>query len=278
MSFSMLGKLNRRNHRKVAVIDNRIAFVGGMNICESHSEVYSGIQAWRDTMLELEGPAILALLEAFESAWAAPIHEIFNIKIKKNFLQQKEDRRRREIAWLNWVRRNHSRRLRAHARHYLLRRFVMANRRIWITTPYFVPPPKMLHLLRKMAWSGVDVRLIVPKKSDIWFMTWVSRAFYFSMLRAGVRVFEYEPRVLHAKTMIVDDWFLVGSANFNHRSFLHDLEVEVRVAESSSRAVLVSQFEIDQAFSSEVLPTTWARRMFIPRIVGWFFTRFRYWF
>jgi cardiolipin synthase len=154
----------------------------------------------------------------------------------------------------------------------------MANRRIWITTPYFVPPPKMLHLLRKMAWSGVDVRLIVPKKSDIWFMTWVSRAFYFSMLRAGVRVFEYEPRVLHAKTMIVDDWFLVGSANFNHRSFLHDLEVEVRVAESSSRAVLVSQFEIDQAFSSEVLPTTWARRMFIPRIVGWFFTRFRYWF
>lgn len=261
--------MNRRNHRKVTILDGKVAYLGGMNICANHSTECSGLNAWRDTMVRVEGArGVRTLRQAFEMAWRMPR--------KKKFWRRLR-RRAQKVAGFGLVRLNYSRRARLRFHRELFRRLVRAQKRIWITTPYFVPPPSIYRALRVAAWSGVDVRILVPAKNDVWFMKIVGRAYYGALQASGARIFEYEPSILHAKTTIIDDWVTVGSANYNHRSFLHDLEVEVRLVSPEATLTLERQFLADQHESREVLPWRWRRRMFWMRITERLMLRFRYW-
>jgi cardiolipin synthase len=102
-----------------------------------------------------------------------------------------------------------------------------ARQRIWIASAYFVPNGQLLRALMSAAKRGVDVRILLPRISDVRFMPWVSRVFYESLIKYGVEVYEYSPRVLHAKMMLVDETAWIGSSNLNHRSLLHDTELDV---------------------------------------------------
>ena len=233
----LFGRLNSRNHRKVWVIDQEIAFVGSMNV--------SAPNQWRDTGVKVTGPGVYLLYEAFQKAWYRRRRKLFGLKEKT-------------VAWSKLpVRLNNTHRRRRFLYRDFLRRILSAQKRVWIANAYFVPDGTLIHALRVAAWAGVDVRLMLPHRSDVVFVRWVSTLYYFSLLKAGVRVFEYLPPTLHAKTALLDNWALVGSSNLNHRSLIHDLEVDIVLSHKSSIQDLALQYQEDCLYSQEITLENW---------------------
>ena len=108
-------------------------------------------------------------------------------------------------------------------------------------------------------------------------MPWASNTFYASLLRAGVRIFEYLPAMLHAKTLIIDDWMLIGSSNLNHRSLLHDFEVDANIRQVTSRTALEQQFLLDLTSAKEIYLNDWHKRPLLQRIIGKLLLYTKYW-
>ena len=140
-----------------------------------------------------------------------------------------------------------------------------------------MPDHFLLRKLKEAAHKGIDVRILLPQHSDVIFMPWASKAFYYSLLKAGVRIFEYQPSILHAKTLIIDDWFLVGSSNLNHRSLRHDLEVDVNICTSRAKSSLNQQFLLDLAQSKEIFLSDWQKRPWYQNLVGKLILYIKYW-
>ncbi len=271
-------KLNRRNHRKVCVIDNKLAWLGSMNVCENLLRFYAGERAWRDTGVRVEGESVQALIFAFERAWI----RAWGGKMRSFRLQESNlSPTFRQIRYF-WkinplVRLNLSFYLRNFYYQDLLNRLHSATQRIWITSAYFIPSGAILRALRAAAWAGVDVRILVSRKMDVRMVRWLTSILLYELLRAGVKVFEYEPRVLHAKTILIDYWATIGSSNLNHRSLIHDLEVDVVVQKPASLADLEKYFLRDEANAEEMNSKGWKQRFWLQRILGRIFFFFRYW-
>lgn len=259
-----LSGINERNHRKVCVIDEERAWMGGMNISLAHKD-------WRDTGVIVGGNSVASLLHAFESAWAKAWRP--NYSRREHF--QKKFRRRLRPQQLVRLNLNYQER---RSRYFeLLSKIDLAQKRIWITNAYFVPPQRFLRQLQETARRGVDVKIIVTKKCDIFFIPWVSKALYYELLRSGVRIFEYLTDPLHAKTMVIDDWATVGSSNLNHRSFFHDLEVDIVLTQDESLTALTRQFHIDLTHSRELTQSDWKKRPWYVRFFGKLLLHLRYW-
>lgn len=260
--FIMFRKINNRDHRKVFLIDQKIAFVGSQNINKVHSETLSLNHAWRDTGVEVQGPPVEQLVSTSEFAWK---------KAKPDGLK---------YSW-----RFHERVLRLSARrkHRLMRiremikSFNQAQKRIWITTAYFLPNRKTVRALASAAKRGVDVTLCLPAMSDMPFMKWTSWLLYDRLLKAGVKIYEYQDRILHAKSLIVDGWGTVGTYNFNHRSLIHDLEVEVVMDKPQWIEILEKQWAIDLKKSKFIKPDGKGYSNIFLRLIANIFYWFRYW-
>jgi cardiolipin synthase len=252
----LLQKLNNRNHRKVCIIDERRAFVGSMNVIEYHLASCVGDTAWRDTGVYLEGREAAVLVSSFNELWH---NERRGFRLRR----RKRSAHSGDLILLN-VRRSQR------SENYLdlLVRMLSAKERIWIENAYFVPDASLIRVLGVAAGSGVDVKVLVPAFSDVVFIPWVASAFHLGLLRAGVRVFEYTKCVLHAKTMVIDEWGLVGSSNLNHRSLLHDLEADAVLVDAESCRSLQQQFELDCAHGQEVTLENWRRRPLLERVIG----------
>lgn len=262
--MAKLRQLNRRNHRKLVVIDEQSAFAGSMNISAVH--LAAGEKpGWRDTGVSVSGPAVAILETAMERAWA-PMRKRFRKKLRPAW---------RDLSEL--ARLNTSRRMRRMNYRDLKRRIRGATDSIWITTPYFVPSREILSGLIDAGRRGVDVRLLLPSHSDVFFMTWVGAAFHHELMKVGVIVYEYLPSVLHAKILIVDDWATVGSSNFNHRSLLHDLEVDIVITHRENRTELRNTFFDDIDRSRKLSADSWSARSLFARAVGRLLLLFRYW-
>jgi len=250
--FSFFGigysHINKRLHRKLCLIDHETAFIGSFNITDEKN---------RDTGVRLKGGPIGLLTDAFERIW--------------NRNGSRIPRRTR----MGWVRLNENKKLRRTHHQDLIRRIREAKQRIWITNAYFVPPFFILRSLCRAGLEGLDVRLILPAHPDHVFMKWMAEAFYRTLLSSGVRVFEYEQSFLHAKTILIDDWVMVGSTNLNHRSLVHDLEVDVVLHQGTSKMTLAAQFEKDLAGSRE-LEYSKIRFSRISRIIQWALHFFRF--
>jgi cardiolipin synthase len=248
-------KLNRRNHRKVCVVDRSIAFLGGMNISACHLKCYSGKNAWRDTGVRVVGKGVLILTAAFEKCWdyRTLTHPIRRPRIKN-------------LSSHRLIKLNDTWRRRRNYQQEILRRVNRAKNRVWITTTYFVPEFLLIRALRKTASRSIDVRILLPRKNDLWFMKWINQAFYSLLLSSGIRIFEYLPTTLHAKIMIVDDWMTVGSSNRNYRSWLHDLEVDLVITHSRSKSDLCSQFIRDLEAAQEIELMHWKKRSWLRAI------------
>ena len=260
----MFRRLNHRTHRKIVIVDGRTAFVGSFNVTKYHLASEMGASAWRDTAVVVEGEGVKALSSSFEDVWGGRLRRI------------KRRLRRRPLFSSPLVRLNVTGRQRREAYLDLLVRIVGAKKRVWITNAYFVPDGSLLRVLSLVAREGVDVRILVPGFSDVVFIPWVTSAFHFGLLSAGVKIFEYRGSVLHAKTMLLDEWGLIGSSNLNHRSLLHDLEADIVVTDSKSLGEMEQSFGHDLGRAVEVTLDTWRQRPLIERILGRVLLWFRY--
>jgi len=229
----LLDVMYRRNHRKTCIIDRRIMWIGSFNISRSHLPEEQDGQNWRDTAIRLEGVDTENLQNAFNSTW----ENDRSLIPRRTFSP--------EAIRLN---NRHRRKLRID----LLRRMARTSSRVWITNAYFVPSNLLLRHLKKAARRGVDVRILLPGTSDVFFMPLVSAMFYRNLLTAGVRIYEYADGILHAKLMILDDWMTVGSTNIDYISLYHNLEVEAVVALPQTKKVLEDQFLHDLTRAEEI--------------------------
>lgn len=265
----VLRRLNRRNHRKVSVIDGKIGFVGSVNVTVCHSQKFAGPAFWRDTCVRLEGHGILELKNAFDHAWQRAQSATAPQKLKIRF-----SLRRRDVSTSRPVSLNYTRRLRKQSRLRFVQTLELARKRIWISNAYLAPPSNIARALRRAAKRGVDVRVLVPSRSDVWFMSFIARAYYRLLLKSGIRIFEYGPRFLHAKCLIIDNEAMIGSTNMNRRSFLHDLEVDVRLDHPDSIAKLSEQYVRDLETSSEIFNRGTIVGSRLGRLLNYLF---RYW-
>ncbi len=260
----LLLRINRRNHRKICLIDQKIVYLGSFNISKNHVTQHGTSLGWRDTGVRLSTVNTDELVDAFEKVWSGkPLNVKFTTYFKEVQLDPlfrlNNQRHRRKVLYKN-----------------LLQRFQKSRQRIWITNAYFVPDIFLLRKLIKAARRGVDVRILLPHQADIAFMPWASKMFYERLLSAGVRIFEYLPTMLHAKTLIIDSWMTIGSSNLNHRSLLHDLEVDYCVQGDEAKFELLQQFLIDLTYAREIKFCDLKVRPWYQRIIGTLLLYLRY--
>jgi cardiolipin synthase len=243
----------RRDHRKVIAIDGDWASVSGMCIGDEWAgDPEQGIPAWRDTGVEFRGPVAAVIDRAFAKTWGAaggflPLDE---------FPDPKQVRPAGNVA-VRVVEGEPGR-----SRIYRISQFVSVGveRRLWITDPYFVLPPAMAEALASAARDGVDVRVLVPAYNNWPIVGGMSRAGYRPLLDAGVRLFEWEGPMIHAKTAVADGfWSRVGSSNLNLASLLGNWELDVAVTDVSFAREMEALFERDLESSVEVTLTSSAR-------------------
>lgn len=240
--FGSIFKLNQRLHKKLWVIDRKVAYLGSLNIDTRHmSERYGG-EGWRDTGIRVQGARIGLLIASFERDWSHTTG-YYNDDNDSMFFQEK-------------IRLNHSPALRYYSNQLFLKRLRRAKNRIWLTNPYFVPTRKILSALKKAAKRGVDVRVIVPSVSDLKWFPLVNSLYYRTLLREGIKIYEYNPSILHAKVNIVDDWASLGSSNLNSRSIKHDFEIDLEISKKENFELLLKQFQRDIFHSSLVKKST----------------------
>jgi len=221
--------LNLRSHRKIVVIDGRIGYTGSVNISDDHDERQRE-DAFRDLHLRLEGEAVLRLQRVFVEDWiyAAGDDAGDDACIAEIAAQTPPPADPGEIPALVLASGPDSSWEAIHRLH--VGAIHGARQRVWLATPYFVPGEAAMMALTSAALAGLDVRLLVPKRSDSVLVTLAARSYFDDLLAAGVRVHEYGPRMLHTKALLVDDHqVLIGSANFDHRSFRLNFEVSVLI-------------------------------------------------
>lgn len=258
--FFLLSVINSRNHRKTCIIDSWVHWIGSFNFSSTHLHSDQGGENWRDTAIRLETDND-EVHQAFQRIWQRT-HSI---------------RPRLPEGFPGYFRINDSRRKRRLLYRDLLGHLTRAHSRIWITTPYFIPGPRLQKRLRNAAKKGVDVRLLLPSVSDVFFMPWASLFFYQQLLKAGVKVYEYQAGILHAKTLIVDYWATIGSSNMNSRSILHDLEIDYVLQKHSSLEQLENHFLDDLKQSKQIAIEDIQKRKPIIKLLGRLALSLRYW-
>lgn len=249
-------RYNRRNHRKLLVVDGHCAYIGGFNIHRENSRSVYGSQRWRDTHVRVEGPLAGVAMQLFGRFWMGRKRPAAMPDDGGDLLLSNYTRGARRL--LNGTFTS----MLSHARH-----------RICITTPYFVPERRIQRQITDAAARGVEVRLLVPGKSDVRLAQWAARAAYEGLLASGVRIYEYLPRVLHAKTIVIDGAYAtVGTANIDYRSFLLNYELNLFSRDVHLCADLEKQFHEDLAHSEEIHGEHWARRPWLDKLLelaGW---------
>lgn len=253
-------RVNHGTHRKYCLIDGKQLWVGSMNIYDEHSESLMGALAWRDVGVYVEGVQVSIAKKAFLRSFES------NRTLKK--MEYKEN---------SLILLNQTRSLKRINRSTQMSRIKNARHRIWIETPYFVPLARLLLLLMKKQRDGLDIRIIVPKRNDVWITKWISYTYLFQLARKGIKVYEYEPRFLHSKIFVVDNWVIVGSTNLNHRSFLHDLEMDVVLTHSAVKDQVVQQMLEDMKQSVPLNKDIWTAFPLWKRILSRILSIFSYW-
>ena len=262
---------NTRLHRKILIVDGRVAFTGGLNIAEEYDAEDSGGGGWRDTHVRIEGPVVREMGKIALRLW----EWYAGVKLDTNrFLPFPDPSGDLRCMALDNQRRRHRRNIRK----AYVRAISRAQRYVYITNAYFVPDRGTRRALRNACRRGVDVRVIVPAHCDIPVVGLAGRLLFERMLRGGVRIYEWQKQVLHAKTAVVDGlWSTVGSFNLDHRSVFHNLEVNVSIAGEEFGSRMVDIFMEDLHHCSEIRLPDWRRRPWTNKILERFWYEFRHW-
>lgn len=251
----------QRNHRKLLVVDGREVFLGGFNIRRLNSRRLHGARRRRDTHVRVSGPLATLAIGHFDRLWH-DAHQLPASAIPK-------DPKNMEALLVASYSRHCQHRLAClHAG-----LIAKAQSHIYLTSPYFGPGIMVDQALQAAATRGVDVRLLVPRKGDPLVAGWATKASYAPLLAAGVRIYEYLPRQLHAKTLVIDaTWAVVGSANLDYLSLFVNQELVLIARDRTLAEQLQAQYIEDLAEAEEITLSAWRRRGWGARgleAIGW---------
>jgi cardiolipin synthase len=248
-----------RDHRKLLVVDRRIGFTGGMNIGVEYGSPSAPGGPWRDSHVRVAGPAAWDLAIVFSEGWELAGGEPLDLPrlaiavagdpgARVLVLDARPMRGNREAAAA------------------LVAIAAAARRRLWITNAYFAPGHTAVRVLGNAARRGVDVRLLLPGRSDVPIVRHAGHGYFADLLRRGVRIFEYQAAVLHAKSLVADGYLaVVGSTNLDFRSFLFNAECNLVVLDAPFAARLERDFADDLAQAVEITRDAWRRRSLLHR-------------
>jgi cardiolipin synthase len=256
LKWYRLHRANNRTHRELLIVDGRVAFVGGAGVADWWHEA-SGPEdpAWRDTMVRVEGPVVASLQGVFSENWLECGGEILTSRASWPPMENAGPVQALLIRSSPSDRATTSR-----VAFQLL--MACARESIDIHTPYFLPDHTLRRTLIDIVARGVRVRVLVPgPRTDQRLVRLASRRLYGQLLEKGLRIFEYQPGMTHAKVLMIDDrWTVVGTTNFDNRSFEHNDEVNIAFRDRDVAARLRQDFEADLAQSAEVTYDAWLRR------------------
>ena len=243
--------LSRRDHRKILVVDGRIGFAGGLNFDACHASPDQGGAGWRDTHARIEGPAVAELNRCFLDTWVARAAPEDVPRDLARYLVPPPAAGEMDVQ----VVANRMRPGRSPIRRAYLAALESARKRIWITNPYFLPDARLIQALTAAAKRGVDVRILVPARSDVRVVDLAARPIFRHLVHRGVRVYQWQASILHAKTAVVDDdWSTVGSFNLDPASFTN-LELNLNVRHAGFAETVARTFREDLRRSAELVPT-----------------------
>lgn len=263
-----LSRVNHRTHRKLLIVDGEIGFTGGVGIADNWLGDADAEDHWRETMVRVEGPAVAQMQFAFLDNWVKSRGEILT---GLDYFPQISSRG----ECLTQVVKSSPSEGSSTVKLMYTVSIVSARKSIYISSAYFVPDRDTLRALEAAVRRGVDVRVIVPGELiDVPVVRQASRLHYAQMLRRGIRIFEYQPTMMHAKTMVVDGvWTTIGSSNFDARSFRLNDEVNVNIYDEDVAAVMERHFFEDLARCEEFTSPRWLRRSWMDRVkerlAGW---------
>lgn len=256
-------QINLRNHRKIAVIDGRVGFIGGINIHDSNSSSRTGGKPIRDYHVRIEGPAVSDLQFQFVEDWHFATREPPERLLDARYFPRVEPVGDALVQMVPGGPELSGQGL-ADA---VFGAIGAARRSIDIVTPYFVPDEPIVQALRHAAIKGIEIRLVVPRKSNHWYTGFAARSLYTPLLKAGIRIFERKPPFMHAKAMVIDGVYaMVGSANLDHRSLHLNFEANLEIADDRFVPRLCQQVthEIDR--SIEVILSVHQGRSLVRRL------------
>jgi cardiolipin synthase len=262
--FGKLLRYHRRNHRRAIVIDGRVAYTGGAAVGDKWLGNARTSAEWRDSMTRVTGCLAQNLQAAFAEPWAYCTGEV--LTGDAFFPPDLEDER----TGVRSISVNSSPGLEEHPlRLFFFLTFLAARRRLWITTPYFVPDKHTRGVVKRRARAGVDVRIIMPDRhTDAKPIRAASHSYYAELLDAGVRIFEYQGAMMHSKHVVVDGkWCVVGSPNMDIRSKELNEENAIGVLDREFGRQLERTFECDLQRCREIVRAEWRRRGFGKRVV-----------
>lgn len=250
-----------RDHRKIIIVDRQISFTGGMNIANEYGSSRHRLGAsWRDTHVRVEGETASEMVKVFNQGWISAGGTQLNVTpslhplkpgIQTLVLNSSFDRGHVESTEVFTAMVEGSR------------------KRLWITNSYFAPHKKVIALLKKTAQRGIDVRLLLQGQTDMPLVRHAGQGYYSEILNAGVRIYEYQSEILHAKTIMVDDDLcVVGSSNLDFRSLYLNAECDILIMDESIGKTMIRTFEADLMRSTEIQREQWKKRSPLHHLIN----------
>lgn len=250
-------RVNYRNHRKIVVIDGTVGFLGGINVGEDYLGLYPKLGEWRDTHLQIEGDSIYFLQNTFLTDWRLASGERISdpALFPEHTCTQNE-----QVQILTSGPDEHWDAI----QEMCFEAIAVAKKRVWITSPYFIPDPSVYTALKTAAVSGVEVKIIIPYRSDSKLVHLASLSYVEELLHAGVEFYQYTKGFIHAKVMIVDNLLAtVGTANMDMRSFFYNFEMTAVLFDQAPILRLMNDFEVDLTHCRPISLREFAKR---PRL------------
>jgi len=254
-----------RDHRKLLLVDGKIAFVGGTGINDEVDSPHAPAMRWRETLVEIQGPVLGDWQQLFTESWnkhakqALTLPTVMPATITNGLpgrVTVNEARHRIGIQ------------------RSLLKHIQDARQRIWFATAYFIPTWSIRRKLKRAARSGVDVRLLLPGPvTDHPGVRHASHRYYGRLLKNGIRIYEYTPRFFHAKTVLCDNWVTIGSCNYDRWNLQWNLEANQEIDAPEIAATVTTMFMDDFTHSVEVTSSEWEQRSWHLRALEWFWRR-----
>jgi cardiolipin synthase A/B len=239
-----------RDHRKILVVDDAVGFVGGYNVGDAYAT------EWRDTHVRITGPGVWDLTRAFADFWNLNRRRRVRASERPLLLETAS-------TWEPTIRihRNVPRLWMFPIRSMYLEAITRASRNVWMTTAYFLPDQDFVNALSDAADRGVDVRLLIPAKSNHVVADWISRGYFSQLLNSGVRLLRYRDAMVHAKTATIDGrWSTVGTANVDRLSLQGNFEINVEIIDPGLASSLEEIFRLDESNSLELTRAEWEAR------------------
>ena len=253
-------RVNWRNHRKIVVVDGRVGYLGGMNIADRYVIGDKKWKPWRDTHLRITGEAVAALQYSFAIDWdfttrdllTSPTMHYAASPASPDYLMQMMSSGPTN-RWNN-------------ISIVFFKAITLAKRCVYIQTPYFLPSESLLKALQSAALADIDVRLMIPRQSDSAMLRLATGSYMKECLLSGIKIYFYEPTIMHAKVLIVDDEFVTtGSTNFDFRSFEHNFEFNTLVYSKEFNHKMKTVFEKDIEQCTRLLLSKWKQRPLVQK-------------